>query len=144
MGLPGKIGKYSGYLDGSQHYTMQYYTSNADLGAPATSKFLKKASLVVIGSGDQDFVFKYGYDYTLNYSSQSINKNLGLASFSKYNTDAEYNIAEYASVGIGVNNVSVPLGGSGKVIQFGVESTVQGDPVSIQKIDVFLKTGKNS
>jgi hypothetical protein len=123
---------------------MQYYTSNADLGAPATNKFLKKASLVVIGSGDQDFVFKYGYDYTINYSSQVITTNLGIFDYSKYNTDAEYNIAEYASAGIGINNVSVPLGGSGKVIQFGVEATVQQDPVSIQKIDVFLKTGKNS
>jgi hypothetical protein len=144
IGLPGKIGKYSGYLDGSQHYSMQYYTSNADLGAPATSKFLKKASLVVIGSGGQDFIFKYGYDYSINYSSQAIFKELGLSSFSKFNLDFEYNIAEYASVGIGVNTISIPLGGSGKVIQFGVESTVEGNPVSIQKIDVFLKTGKNS
>jgi hypothetical protein len=144
LGLPGKIGQYTGYIDGSSHYTMQYYTSNADLGAPATNKFLKKASLVVIGSGDQDFVFKYGYDYTINYSSQVITTNLGIFDYSKYNTDAEYNIAEYASAGIGINNVSVPLGGSGKVIQFGVEATVQQDPVSIQKIDVFLKTGKNS
>ena len=144
LGLPGKIGEYTGYIDGTADYTMQYYTSNADLGAPATSKFLKKASLVVIGSGDQDFVFKYGYDYTINYSSQAIIKNLGLANFAKYNTNAEYGIDEYASVGIGVNTISVPLGGSGKVIQFGVEATVEQDPVSIQKIDVFLKTGKNS
>jgi len=144
LGLPGKIGEYTGYIDGTSTYSMQYYTSNADLGAPATSKFLKKASLVVIGSGDQDFVFKYGYDYTINYSSQAIIKNLGLANFAKYNTNAEYGIDEYASVGIGVNTISVPLGGSGKVIQFGVEATVEQDPVSIQKIDVFLKTGKNS
>jgi len=142
IGFPGKITKYNGYLDGTSSYTMQYYTSSSDLGSPTTNKMLKKASLVVIGSGDQDFSFKYGYDYTLNYTSQTINRDLGTGIYATYNTTYKYNVDKYSSVGIGVNNIQVPLGGSGKVLQFGVESTINDSPVSIQKIDVYLQTGK--
>jgi len=142
LGVPNGIAEYTGYLDNTSSYTFSYYTSNSDLGAPTQTKLLKKANLVVIGSGDQDFSFKYGYDYTLNPLSVSIVQNLGNKTFSKYNTTAKYNISKYASAGIGVNSISMPLSGSGKVIQFGVEATVNDNPVSIQKIDVYLKTGK--
>ena len=142
LGVPNGIAEYSGYLDNISSYTFSYYTSNSDLGAPTQNKMLKKANLIVIGSGDQDFIFKYGYDYTLNPQSVTIIQNLGTKTFSKFNTTAKYNISQYASAGIGVNSISMPLSGSGKVIQFGVEATVNDNPVSIQKIDVYIKTGK--
>jgi hypothetical protein len=142
FGVPNGIAEYTGYLDNTATYTMKYYTSNSDIGAPTQSKMLKKANLVVIGNGDQDFAFKYGYDYTLNFQSVNVLQNLGSSSFSKFNTTAKYNISKYASAGIGVNTISMPLSGSGKVIQFGVEATVNSNAVSIQKIDVYLKTGK--
>jgi hypothetical protein len=142
LGVPNGVAEYAGYLDNTDTYTMKYYTSNSDLGAPTQAKLLKKANLVVIGSGDQDFAFKYGYDYTLNYLSVNVIQNLGTGTYSKFNTTAKYNISKYASAGIGVNSISMPLSGSGKVIQFGVEATVDNNAVSIQKIDVYLKTGK--
>jgi hypothetical protein len=142
LGVPNGMAEYTGYLDKTSSYTFSYYTSNSDLGAPTQNKMLKKANLVVIGSGDQDFAFKYGYDYTLNPLSVNVIQNLGTKTFSKYNTTAKYNISKYASAGIGVNTVSMPLSGSGKVLQFGIEATVNDNPVSIQKIDVYLKIGK--
>jgi hypothetical protein len=142
LGVPNGMAEYTGYLDNTASYTFKYYTSNSDLGSPTQQKLLKKANLVVIGSGDQDFAFKYGYDYTLNLLSVNVIQNLGAKTFSKYNTTAQYNISKYASAGIGVNTVSMPLTGSGKVLQFGIEATVNDNPVSIQKIDVYLKTGK--
>lgn len=142
LGVPNGMAEYTGYLDNTASYTFSYYTSNSDLGAPTQDKMLKKANLIVIGSGDQDFIFKYGYDYTLNPQSVTIVQNLGTKTFSKFNTTAKYNVSKYASAGIGINSVSMPLSGSGKVIQFGVEATVNDNPVSIQKIDVYLKTGK--
>lgn len=215
LGVPNGMAEYTGYLDNTASYTFSYYTSNSDLGAPTQNKMLKKANLVVIGSGDQDLVFKYGYDYTLNPQSVNIVQNLGTKVFSKYNSinadftgsisgttltvsaitsgiisvgdtlvwagnttattitalgtgtggtgtytvsasqtvtsrnilaidssTSKYNVSKYASAGIGVNTISLPLSGSGKVLQFGVEATVNDNPVSIQKIDVYLKTGK--
>lgn len=145
IGVPNGIALYDGYLDGSNTYEFQYYTSSSDLTAPTIIKMLKKATLVVIGSGDQDFTFKYGYDYTLNYNTQLISRSFGTGIYPTYNsTTSLYNNSKYASVGVGVNRISVPLGGSGKVIQLGVESTVNDTPVSIQKIDIYLKTGKTA
>jgi hypothetical protein len=112
LGVPNGMAEYTGYLDNTSSYTFSYYTSNSDLGAPTQTKMLKKANLVVIGSGDQDFAFKYGYDYTLNPMSVNIIQNLGTKTFSKFNTTAKYNISKYASAGIGVNTVSMPLSGS--------------------------------
>lgn len=142
IGTPGAISEYTGYTDNGNSYSMKYYGAASDLGAPTQNKMLKKASFMVIGSGDQDFVFKYGYDYTLNLMSQNVVKSLGSSNYSKYNTTAKYNVSKYASVGLGIKSVSVPLSGSGKVIQFGVESTINNAALSIQKIDVYLQTGK--
>ena len=142
LGVPNGMAEYTGYLDNTSSYTFSYYTSNSDLGAPTQLKQLKKVNLTVIGSGDQDFSFKYGYDYTLNPLSVNIIQNLGTKVFSKYNVNSKYNISKYASAGIGINTVSMPLSGSGKVLQFGIEATVNDNSVSVQKIDVYLKTGK--
>ena len=142
IGTSGAISEYTGYTDNGQGYSMKYYGAPTDLGAPTQNKMLKKATFLVIGSGDQDFAFKYGYDYTLNPKIQTAVKSLGSANYSKYNTTAKYNVAKYASVGLGIQSVSVPLTGSGKVIQFGVDSTINNAALSIQKIDVYLQTGK--
>ena len=37
-----------------------------------------------------------------------------------------------------------PLGGSGETFAFTINATIDDDSVSVQKIDLFLKTGKNS
>jgi hypothetical protein len=34
------------------------------------------------------------------------------------------------------------LGGSGKILQFGVEVPIEGAPVSLQQLTIYLKTGK--
>ena len=142
LGTPGAISEYTGYTDNGDSYSMKYYGSPTDLGAPTQNKMLKKASFMVIGSGDQDFAFKYGYDYTLNPKIQNVVKSLGSGNYSKYNTTAKYGVSKYASVGLGIQSVSVPLSGSGKVIQFGIDSTINNAALSIQKIDVYLQTGK--
>ena len=53
---------------------------------------------------------------------------------------AEYNIGEYG--GSAFDNKIINIGGSGKVIQLGFETIVFEKPVSIQKLDVYVKTGK--
>jgi hypothetical protein len=211
---------------------MVYLTPHADMEAPTVLKMLKRAAVIVLGSGEQDFKFKYGYEYTRNLRSQIIIKELGSGDFTKFYTSTTvsgttthastynsvgtvvtvtkashgiadgtlvysdftsgtrldtsyttssattntfvitpvdsafntsmttsgnvsiitggsptspyslYGTSKYSSIGVGVLSVMVPLGGSGKVIQFGIESTIDGDSVSIQKIDVYLTTGK--
>jgi len=139
LGMPGRIGKYTGYTDNGSTYRLEYYTSNIDAGEPFSLKFLKKASVVVIAAGTQDVVFKYGFDYKTTYTSRTFTKDF-IGGSSEYNI-AEYNVGEF-STGIAINDIVMHLGGSGKILQFGVEVPIEGAPVSLQQLTIYLKTGK--
>ena len=139
LGVAGGIAAYRNYTDNGSTYRMVYFTSSTDMGAPSTLKFLKKAAIVVIGNDTQDFIVKYGFDYTTTYSSRFYVS-------SNSETPSEYNIAEYGigeyTGGLKIDEARVNLGGSGRIIKFGIETEIDGAPVSIQKADVYLKMGK--
>ena len=139
LGMEGGVGKYFGYLDNTSTYRLEYYTSNIDAGEPFTLKFLKKASMVVIASGTQDVVFKYGFDYQNGYSSRTYTKDF-VGGTAEYNI-SEYNIGEFTA-GSAIQDITMHLGGSGKILQFGVEVPIEGAPVSLQQLTIYLKTGK--
>lgn len=139
IGQKGGIAKYYGYTDNNATYRLEYFTSVSDLGEPTILKLLKKISLIVIGGSTQDFSIKYGFDYTTSYTSRAFTTNLGGTS-AEYNI-AEYNIGEFTS-GIAINTITIQASGSGKVLQLGVEATISGVPVSVQKIDTYLVRGK--
>jgi hypothetical protein len=138
VGKPSYIGKYNGYSDNGQVYRLQYYTNYFDFDASTKMKILKKIGWVLIGSTNQNVAIKWGFDYTESY--QATTYTLSSASISEYNI-AEYNIGEYSS-GIAIDRFSVNAGGQGTVIQIGLESDIDGSLLSIQKIDVAVKTGK--
>ena len=139
IGKEGYIGKYFGFLDNTEIYRLRYYTNYFDLGNPTSLKFLKKGTFVVIGGVGQDVALKYGFDYVDSF--RSITKTLASgATVSEYNI-AEYNIAEYTS-GLKLEEVKANLGGSGSILQLGFEADINQNPLSIQKIDVYIKSGK--
>ena len=139
LGMAGGIGKYFGYTDNGATYRLEYYTQNTDFGSPYQLKFLKKAKVIVIASGTQDIIIKYGFDYKTYYTPRTYTKDFSGAN-SEYNI-AEYNIGEYTS-GTSIAEVDLNLGGSGKILQFGVEATIDSTPISLQQLTVYLKTGK--
>jgi hypothetical protein len=139
LGMAGGIGRYFGYTDNGASYRLEYFTSNIDAGEPFSLKFLKKASMIVIASGSQDIIFKYGFDYKNTYTSRTYTKNF-TGGDAEYNI-SEYNIGEYTS-GTAINDITMHLGGSGKILQFGVEVPIEGSPVSLQQLTIYLKTGK--
>ena len=53
-------------------------------------------------------------------------------------------IQQFSSPGIGIHNIKIPLGGQGETFAFGLDATIDDEALSIQKIDLFLKTGKTS
>ena len=139
LGMAGGVGRYFGYTDNEASYRLEYYTSNIDAGEPYSLKFLKKASMVVIASGTQDIVFKYSFDYQTSYSSRTYSKDF-VGGTAEYNI-SEYNIGEYTA-GSAIQGITMHLGGSGKILQFGVEVPIEGSPVSLQQLTIYLKTGK--
>ena len=145
IGVPGGIGEYTGYRDNQATYLLTYKSPFSDVGGGVSKKFLKKAKLLVIGSGTQDFTFEYGYDYTLNPRTVVLSRDLGTGIYAKFaSATSLYAVSSYSSVGLGVQEVRVPLGGHGETFAFGVKATIDNESVSIQKIDLFLKIGKNS
>jgi len=138
IGKPGYIGKYEGHEDNATTYRMSYFTNYFDFGSATTNKILKRINVTAIGGSTQPIAVKWGYDYTRNYFSRGIVLS-GAVSY-------EYGIAEYGlafySNGIALDIANIPASGSGTVLQLGFEADIDGTPLSIQKIDFFLKQGK--
>ena len=139
LGKTGYVGKYSGYLDDVASYRMEYYTTYTDFGAPTATSMIKKIGVVVIGGSNQVVTTKWGYDYSGSYQSQQ--------STTTYNNNiaqygvGQFNINEYSS-GIIITDLKAQAGGSGKVAQIGIETNIVGQPLSIQKLDIYAKQGK--
>lgn len=137
IGKLGYIGKYGGYKDNTDSYLMRYYTNYFDFAAPTVIKIMKKVGVTVIGGQGYGVTLKFGFDYSDILNSRQFA--LANAAVAEYNI-AEYNIGEYG--GSAFDNKVINIGGSGKVIQLGFETNVFNKPVSIQKLDVYVKTGK--
>lgn len=133
------IAEYYGFQDNGQSYQMQYYTNYFNFQMPNIVKIIKHVGATVFGATGQKFITKVGTNYQDQYSSY----NLVVAD----GTPAEYNIDEYNttaeySSGAMVENVRIPAGGSGFVIQLGFESTINGGFLRIQQIDLYVKQGR--
>ena len=147
IGKAGYIGKYGTYLDDDQVYRFQYYTNYFDLDQPTKLKILKKINMVVIGGSNQAVSVKWGFDYKDQYFAAS--RQLGTALTYEYNNTkvdtvpgfTEYNDAQYSS-GIVLDKFVTHAGGQGIVTQIGLETDIDDSPLSVQRIDVYLKLGK--
>jgi len=147
LGIDGGIGVYTGNTDDFQSYDIAYRSASSDLGGQGQvlTKLGKRADLTIEGAKQQDFVLTYGYDYSRNPRKIVVDRDLGSGVYSKYAMPTSlYGVSKYSPIGIGIHRVKVPLGGSGDSFYFGVEATIYDELLSIQKIDVFLKTGKTS
>lgn len=145
------IAEYSGYQDNDSSYRFSYYTNHSDLGQSANTKIVKRVGTTLIAPEGQTFVVKVGTDYSENYTSYPFV--LGTTG-----TIYEYGTAEYwetdsegvwvegtgadYSGGTRIENVKAPAGGSGVVLQAGIESTINGAPFSVQRLDVYVKLGR--
>lgn len=138
LGKPGYIGKYYGHTDNTVHYRFSYYTNYFDFDAPTREKIMKQIGFVVIGGSNQNVAVKWGFDYTENFFA--FTKKLDTAVTYEYNI-GEYNIAEFSD-GIVLDKFKIQAGGTGAVMQVGLEADINGNPISIQRIDVYIKQGK--
>lgn len=139
IGKPDGIAEYYGYQDNGSKYQFTYYTNHFHFDMPTTTKVVKNLCIVLIGGGGQRLVAKVGFDFENKFNSYPISITQG--EYAEYNI-AEYNIAEYSS-GVFIESSKTPVGGQGKIVQLGFEAEVNGAPLSIQKLDLFVKTGKS-
>jgi len=146
IGKTNGIGKYAGYDDNGSSYRLRYFSHYIDFGNPSVLKMMKQISATVLGGQSQDFIIKCGFDYDLNTNSYTFE-------IPVYGNAAEFGIAEYGAnaatlaeytSGIVIDKIKSSVGGSGNVIQIGFEADVNGSELSVQKFDVFVKTGRMS
>ena len=140
IGKNGYVGKYGTYQDHTSNYRMLYYTNHADLGNANVTSLLKRLKIVVIGGTNQFVTMKWGFDFSTSY--QAASALIPTQGISEYGI-AEYDIAEY-SEGVALQTLSVQASGSGKIVQTGYESNINGAPLSIQRIEIQSKDGKMS
>jgi hypothetical protein len=140
IGKVNGIGRYYGYNDNGSSYRLRYFSHYLDMQAPTTLKMLKQISATVIGGSNQSFVIKTNFDY--QEAPRSYPFTIVTGNVSEYGV-GEYNVAEF-SVGIVLDAIKVSVGGSGNTIQIGFEADVNGSELSVQKIDMFVKTGRMS
>jgi hypothetical protein len=138
IGKEGYIGEYTGWSDNDESYRLEYFTTYFDLGQTTTQKILKKLSWILIGGSGQSVVTKYGFDYAQAFRSEV--RALPTVGVSQYNID-EYTVAQYGA-GVITAKFTKQVGGTGTVIQIGLEAEIENDPLSIQRLDVFSKIGK--
>jgi len=133
------IAEYFGFLDNGETYRFQYFTNYFDLGQGNTTKIVKKIGTTLIAPQGQEYVVKIGFDYAKNYTTYPYF--LGISGdLSEYGVN-EYAIAEYNG-GLLIENIKAPVGGSGVVLQAGIEADIKGAPLSVQRLDVFVKLGR--
>lgn len=140
IGKVNGIGRYFGYTDNGSAYRLRYFSHYLDMGVPTTNKILKQISATVIGGSNQSFSIKTNFDYRETPRSYPFTIVSGVVS--EYGV-SEYNVAEF-TVGIVLDAIKASVGGSGNTIQIGFEADVNGSELSVQKIDMFVKTGRMS
>jgi len=138
IGTSLRVSEYGGFNDNLDSYTMSYYTTHLDAGAPANLKMLKSSSFMFIGGGGTAITIKWDVDYGSNYGSRVFT--FPTNSSGQYGID-EYTVAVF-SPGIVINRKDVTLSKTGRVFQLGIEATIDGSPLSVQQIDIFVKGGR--
>lgn len=138
LGKPGYIGRYFGHYDDGSVYRFRYFTNYFDFDTPTQEKILKQIGMVVIGGTLQEIAIKWGFDYNENFFATT--KRLSGNTSFEYNV-AEYNIAEFND-GIVLDKFKSHVGGKGPIMQVGLEADINGNPLSLQRIDIYVKQGK--
>jgi hypothetical protein len=143
LGKTSYVAKYTGAQDDTSAYRLLYYTNHADLGNANVTSLLKRLKVVVIGGTNQFVTLKWGFDFSTNYLST--NAQIPTQAVSEYGI-AEYGanatvLAQYAN-GVALQTLSVSASGSGKIVQTGYESNINGSALSIQRIEIQSKDGK--
>ena len=145
IGKNGYIGKYSTYQDYTSAYRMQYFTNHADLGNQNVTSLLKRLKVVVIGGTNQFVTMKWGFDFATNYlSANALIPTQGISEYGIAEYGANATVVAQYSEGVALQTLSTSASGSGKIVQTGYETNINGSPLSIQRIEIQSKDGKMS
>jgi hypothetical protein len=138
IGKTNGIGKYEGYQDNGVAYRMRYESTHIDFQDSAMTKILKQINATVIGGGGQVFTIRSGTDYR----GPEFQYELTLDDSGIYEWGAdEWGLMSWTN-GVAVEQVFTPANGAGKTLQIFFEAVINGSALSVQRLDLFVKTGR--
>ena len=140
LGVADGIGEYKGYEDNSTSYQLSYFSHPLSFGSTSSLKFLKKINLTTFDGAEATVVLSWAYDYSGNYRKQAYvlpQSNVAQYNISEFNTDAEYS----SSIAL-IKRKKINASGQGTVVSVGVETTVEGNPIALQEIDIQALMGR--
>ena len=143
----GFLQNYQGFFDnvafdgvGGVGYTLDYDGLWNDFGQEVANleKMLKRNSVYIYGGLGYIVTLRWKFDYENKLYHKSLSTESG--SWDEFGI-GEFAIAEF---GTGSTNreVTTPLRGSGRVVQFGLTTTTAGGEFGLQRIDIQAKIGK--
>lgn len=140
IGVATGVAKYATQTDNGSSYVMSYFSHPMDFGDSSRIKFLKKINLTTFHGSDARVSLQYAYDYKADYTKRAFS--LPTINAAQYNVD-EYNSgAEYSTSPVLINTKRINAGGSGSVVQIGLETTVNGKEIAIQQLNVQSLVGR--
>ena len=138
IGTSDGIGEYKDYSDNGSSYRFRYYSPGLTFGDPSRLKILKKLRPTIVGANSATVVLYWGYDLTTNYSTAEFTVGNQQPAF--YAID-EYTVGEFTG-GELTSRRQINTTGDGTVVSIGLESDINGFPLSLQEINVLALIGK--
>lgn len=137
IGKAGLIGKYSGYNDNADTYVLTYRSAWNNMNNTQI-KIPKKMRVTVIGGYGYTINFKWAFDYA--YIKSTLGGGVDSQLAAEW-SEAEWNVGEWSG-GSTLATSEIHMTGSGEVLQFGWNVTINGQSISFQKVDIFIKAGR--
>jgi len=140
VGTSSGVAQYTGYKDNDTSYILSYFSHPLSFGNTSNLKFLKKINLTTFDGAEATVVLSWAYDYGGSYKKQAYvlpPSNVAQYNISEFNTDAEY------SSGIAlIKRKKINANGQGTVVAVGVETTIDGNVIALQEINIQALMGR--
>ena len=134
------IAQYAGYEDNNTGYLLSYFSHPLSFGDTSSLKFLKKINLTTFDGAEATVVLNWAYDYSGNYKKQAYTlpqSNVAQYNISEFNTEAEWS----SSIAL-IKRKKINTSGQGTVVAVGVETTVEGNSIALQEINIQALMGR--
>ena len=138
IGTTNGISTYTGYSDNGSGYRFKYYSPSLTFGDSARIKILKKLKPTLVGANNSVVFMKWAYDFDTTYATTEFTVGTQITGF--YG-ESEYTTVEFTG-GQLTNQRSLNTTGYGTSVQVGLESEIDGSPLSLQEINVMALIGK--
>jgi len=138
IGTTSGISTYTGYSDNGLGYRFKYYSPSLTFGDSSRVKILKKLKPTLVGANNATVFMKWAYDFDTTYATTEFTVGTQITGFFG---ESEYTTVEFTG-GQLTNQRSLNITGYGTSVQVGLESEIDGSPLSLQEINVMALIGK--